>query len=73
MKNHINRGVVFEGGVAKVYIPHIVSRGVWGHAPPGNFIFFNKFLHTAGVHEIAELIWYMNLYQYIGFYKSLKC
>ena len=27
------RSKLFEGGVAKVYIPHVVYRGVWRHAP----------------------------------------
>ena len=26
---------LFQGGVAKVNIPHVVSEGVWGYAPPG--------------------------------------
>ena len=29
---------LFEGSVTKVYITHVVSRGVWGRAPPGNFV-----------------------------------
>ena len=31
---------LFQGGVAKVYIyiACIVSRGVWGHAPPRKFV-----------------------------------
>ena len=37
MHQRQGRSKVFEGGVAKVYIPHVASRGVWGHAPPGNF------------------------------------
>ena len=32
----LGRSKLFEGGVAKVYIPH-VSRGVWGHASLGKF------------------------------------
>ena len=30
------RSKLFQGGVAKVHVD-LVSRGVWGHAAPGNF------------------------------------
>ena len=29
------RSKLFQGGAAEVYIPQVVSRGVWEHAPPG--------------------------------------
>ena len=29
---------IFQGCMAKVYIPRAVSRGVWGHASPANFL-----------------------------------
>jgi len=29
---------LFEGDLAKVYILHVVSRGVWGYAPQEKFI-----------------------------------
>ena len=31
------RSKLFEGGVAKVYIPPAGSRGVWGYTPPVKF------------------------------------
>ena len=28
---------IFQDGMAEVYVVHIVSRGIWGHAPLGKF------------------------------------